>query len=152
MSKFDQKFANIKIADLEKMADARFNDGWRFVQILAVRDNKHTDLIYSFMKDGFLENLKIKSVKETDNIPSISNKFLEAFVFENEIHDLFNINISNIAIDFKGKFYNTAQDAPMTIIDAATIARKEKQAKIDKALATKAKAAKASKQDEGKDK
>ena len=37
-------------------------------------------------------------------IPSITDNFIAAFVFENEIHDLFGVEIRNIAIDFKGQF------------------------------------------------
>lgn len=151
MSSFSQKFKNIKLTDLSKEASARKKDEWRFVQILATKTDKGTDLIYSFMKDGLLENLKVKNVKDKDVVPSVSKEFVEAFVFENEIHDLFNINIKDIVIDFKGKFYNVAVDAPMTIVSPEVLARKEKQAKIEAALAAKKAATKKTdKKPEGK--
>lgn len=141
MAKFIQNFNDIKLDDLIKEAQGKKDDAWRFVQILALKSEKGTDLIYSFMKDGILENLKIKDIQNEDIVPSITEFFIEAFVFENEIHDLFNVTIKDIAIDFKGKFYNVAIDAPMSVVSPEAIARKEKQAKIDAAL--KAKAAKA---------
>ena len=51
-------------------------------------------------------------------MPSVTDQFLAAFVFENEAHDLFGVDIEGIAIDFGGNFYALAQKEPMTIISA----------------------------------
>ena len=59
-------------------------------------------------------------------IPSITDLYLEAFVFENEIHDLFGVHISDIAIDFGGNFYQLAVKEPMTIISPEQLAKREK--------------------------
>ena len=89
------------------------------------------------MKDGKLDNVKVPAVTENDVVPSITNEFIEAFVWENEIHDLWNIHFEGIAIDFKGTFYNVAVDAPMTVISPEVLERREKQAKIEAAMAAK---------------
>lgn len=117
------------------MARRRKEDGWRFVQLLAVNTEEGIDLIYSFMKDGVLQNNKVEHVAKTDSVPSITDEFLAAFVFENEVHDLFGVDIRNIAIDFGGNFYALAQSEPMTIISPAQKAAREKarQAAIAKA-------------------
>lgn len=104
---------------------------------MAVKVDKGSDLIYSFMKDGKLDNVKIESVSEKDTVASITDQFIEAFVWENEIHDLFNIQFDGIAIDFKGTFYKTSTDAPFTVISPEAAERKEKQAKIDAAMSAK---------------
>ena len=70
--------------------------------------------------------------------------FLAAFPFENEAHDLFGLNVTNIAIDFKGGFYKVAMDKPMTVISPAQKAAREKAAKI---AAAKASCAKPSEED-----
>lgn len=150
MNKFSQEFIKLDLKDITKESNARKENDWRYVQTLAVKVDDGIDLIYSFMKDGKLENLKVCSVKESDVVPSISEDFLEAFVWENEIHDLWNVNFEGIAIDFKGKFYNVAVDAPMTIVDPEAKERKEKQAKIDAALAAKKAKAKQEANKEGK--
>ena len=36
-----------------------------------------------------------------------------AFVFENETHDLFGVEFENIAIDFRGRFYDVSVPTPM---------------------------------------
>ena len=84
--------------------------------------------IYSFMKDGVLENFTIRGVTQDDAVPSITDRFLAAFVFENEIHDLFGVNVRDIAIDFGGNFYALAQKQPMTIISPAQKAPREGRA------------------------
>lgn len=62
---------------------------------------------------------------------------------------MFNINFDGIAIDFKGNFYVTSVEAPMTIISPEVLERREKQAKIEAAMAAK-KAKDAAAKQEGK--
>ena len=106
------------IDGITEMAHSRKADGWRFVQLMAVNTEEGIDLIYSFMKDGVLQNNKIEHVTKNDAVPSISDDFFAAFVFENDIRD--------IAIDFGGNFYALAQSEPMTIISPAQKAAREK--------------------------
>ena len=114
------------IDGITEMAHSRKADGWRFVQLMAVNTEEGIDLIYSFMKDGVLQNNKIEHVTKNDAVPSISDDFFAAFVFENEVHDLFGVDIRDIAIDFGGNFYALAQSEPMTIISPAQKAAREK--------------------------
>ena len=154
MSNFKQEVIKLDLKNLADESKKRKEGDWRYVQTLAVKVDGGADLIYSFMKDGKLENLKIEAVTEKDKVPSITNEFIEAFVWENEIHDLFNIKFDGIAIDFKGTFYATSVDKPFTIISPEVLERREKQAKIDAAMAAKAakdkKAAPAKDKKEGK--
>lgn len=148
MSDFKEKFTEIKANKIKSESKLRKSEGWRYVQTLAVKVDNGIDLIYSFMKDGCLENIKIKEVTNKNIIDSITEDYIEAFVWENEIHDLFGVKFKNIAIDFKGNFYNLAQSTPMSIVSPQAIERKQKQAKINQALA--AKKAKESKNTEDK--
>lgn len=133
------------------MAAEKKSCGWRFVQILATKTDEGIDLVYSFMKDGVLENL-VAAITPDTVVPSITDRFLAAFVFENEIHDLFGVNIEGIAIDFKGNFYKLAQKEPMTIMSPEQKAARDKAAKIAAAKAAKeAKAAKAGQNAESSD-
>ncbi len=96
---------------------------------------------YTFMKDGVLEVFTIKGVQKGMPIPSITDNFIAAFVFENEIHDLFGVEVRNIAIDFKGNFYAVAQREPMTIISPAQKAARDKAKKAAAAKAERARQA-----------
>lgn len=136
-------FTTIALADLHAIAEAKKVDGWRYVQTMCVNTDNGIDIIYSFMKDDVMENLTIKGVQKTDEVASISDLFFSAFVFENEAHDLFGVNITNIVIDFGGNFYALAQREPMTVISAAKKAEMEKAAKVAAAKAAKEAKAKA---------
>ncbi|MEG1906373.1 MAG: NADH-quinone oxidoreductase subunit C [Gordonibacter sp.] len=138
---FETTFSPLTVEDLSATARARRADGWRFVQMLCVNTEDGIDMIYSFMKDALLENLTIKGVKKGTTIPSITDEFIEAFVFENESHDLFGVDIQGIAIDFGGNFYALSQKEPMTIISPEQKAARDKVAKIAAAKAEKEKRA-----------
>ena len=136
-------FVPLTVEELPALAAAKKDGGWRFVQLLAVNTEDGIDLVYSFMKDNLLENHEIKGVQKGTTVPSITDRFLEAFVFENETHDLFGVDVQGIAIDFGGNFYALAQKEPMTIISPEQKAAREKAKKVAAAKAAKEKAAKA---------
>ncbi len=136
------EFIPLALESLPAFAADRKREGWRFVQLLAVRTDEGCNLIYSFMKDGLLENHVIEGVTKDMVVPSITDQFLAAFVFENEAHDLFGVNIEGIAIDFGGNFYQLAQKEPMTIISPEQKAARDKAAKVAAAKAKKEAAAK----------
>ena len=138
---FQSEFVTISLDELSAYSAARKADGVRYVQTLAVNTEAGVDLVYTFMKDSMIENLKIVAVGKDDVVPSITGDFLAAFVWENEIHDLFGINFEGIAIDFAGTFYDLAMKEPMTVISPAQLAAREKAAKIAAAKAAKEKAA-----------
>ena len=137
---FSSEFAPLAVSELSAFADARKREGWRFVQILAAKTDAGCDLVYSFMKDGALEN-RVVPVEKGACVPSITDRFLAAFVFENEIHDLFGVDIEGIAIDFGGNFYSLAQAEPMTILSPAQKEARDKAARAAAAKAAKEKAA-----------
>lgn len=141
-------FAVLRADELVELAEAKKNDGYRFVQMLCVNTEEGIDALYSFMKGDQLENYTIKGIDAaTQSVPSVTGSFLAAFPFENEAHDLFGLNVTDIAIDFKGGFYKVAMDKPMTVISPAQKAAREKAAKIAAAKAAKAASAKPSEED-----
>ena len=151
---YKQSYIPLDAADILEQAQTCKNAGWRFVQMLAVNTEEGIDLIYSFMvpfddkpSKAEIVNYKVTKVNKEMTIHSITDYYLEAFVFENEIHELFGVQIVGIAIDFKGNFYTLKQNEPMTIISPAQLEAREKAKKI--AAAKAAKAAKATKEGKG---
>ena len=126
MDRFSQVFNEVPLAEVHDLAARRAEEGWRYVQILAVNTEEGIDLVYSYMKDGLLENDTVAAVGADDAVPSITDLFLEAFVCENEIHDLYGVAIENIAIDFGGMFYQLSSKAPMTVVSPEHLAAREK--------------------------
>ena len=136
---FKRSHIEISADDILSDAKERKASGWRYVQILVVFKDDKIDLVYSYMKEGLLEDVLVYANKKGDTLQSISGEYLEAFVCENEINDLYGIHFDNLKIDFKGNFYALAQSEPMTVISAAELARREKEAKIKAALEAKKK-------------
>ena len=84
--------------------------GYRLVQIGATR-NEMFEVNYSFDKNLKFVNLKIKLPDNNQEISSISGIYWSAFLYENELHDLFGLQIKHINIDYQGKFYKVARPA-----------------------------------------
>jgi ech hydrogenase subunit D len=91
-----------------------FAQGYRMVQIGCTTLENAYELNYSFDKDYLFKNLRI-TAKPEDEIQSISVIYPNAFLYENEIHDLFGIKIKNMSVDYKGAFYRTTIKVPFSI-------------------------------------
>ena len=143
-----QHFEDISIDDILSVAEREHEAHSRFVQVLCINGEEGVDLVYSYQKtadQGYVvHNYRVHGVKPETHIPSVTKFYLVAFPFENEAHDLFGVQVDDIAIDFKGGFYKVAMDKPMTVISPAQKAAREKAAKL-----AAAKAAKAAKAGEG---
>ena len=136
------EFRILAASDVHADAAARKAEGWRYVQMLAVNNEDSVDVVYSYMKDGLLDNAVVEALPRDARLASITDVYLEAFVCENEIHDLFGIPFDGLAIDFLGNFYRLSTESPMTIISPEKLAEQEKQRKLAEKKA-KAEAAKA---------
>jgi len=86
------------------------NKGYRLVAI-SCTNKDGMELTYSFNKDYELVNLRVIT-DTTEEISSISFIYSYAFLYENEIKELFGVNIVNMAMDFKEKFYRISATTP----------------------------------------
>ena len=130
---FAQEFIQIPLEQLHREAALKKAEGWRFIQTHAVKTDDGVDLFYSFMKDGTIENLKVVAVQPDQPVPSVTDLFLAAFVFENEARELFGIDMRDIAIDFAGAMYAPALSEPMTILSPEMKAARDKARKAQAA-------------------
>jgi ech hydrogenase subunit D len=98
---------------LLELAKTLHSDGHRLVQIgaTALADGG-VELNYSFDKDGRFLNLRLPLPADGLSAPSITEIYFCAFAYENEIHDLFGVNVVGNKLDFKGNFYKIAEKAP----------------------------------------
>ena len=141
-----QDFRSISLDKLIDTCKERKNEGYRLAQLCPKleRDDSIT-LIYTFVKESEMINYKVSGIKKgVTEVPSVTELFIAAFVFENEAHDLFGVNVVGNLIDFQGKFYSFAEgvEAPMTIVTPAQLAAREKAAKLAAAKAVRAAKAK----------
>lgn len=131
----------------------------RFVQMHAERcvDDGSYRLVYTFInvraaqeqiaRDGnyAIENLVVEGIDQYQEIPSISSYYPAVFPFENEVHDLFGLAITDMQIDFKGFFYQVSTAEPMSVITPEVKAAREKAMKVRAAAEAKARKAAAEK-------
>ena len=109
-----QVITPIGVGDVVAKAEQAKKDGYRLVQIGCTKIGDDFEIIYVYDKDFALLSYRI-TVKEDVVIPSISSVYFGAFVYENEIHDLYGLHVSGINIDFKGTFYKTAIKHPFNV-------------------------------------
>ena len=111
MMKEIQQTRDLLVADLLYEVK-RFSDrGARMIQLGCTQDGEVFELNYSFDVDGMFENIRVCTDGNTV-IPSVSNIYLCAFLYENEIHDLYGITFEGIAVDYKGTLIKTAKVHP----------------------------------------
>lgn len=89
-------------------------EGYRFVQVGCATLENSYELTYSYDKAYHLRNFRI-TLSRDEEIPSISVIYPNAFLYENELHDLFGLNIRNISVNYRGTLYRTSIKTPFSI-------------------------------------
>jgi ech hydrogenase subunit D len=105
----------IEIITVDTLLDkvrAKHEQGCRLVQMSATRLPEQVELTYSFDLDSRLTNLRLLLPGVDTHVPSISLIYGCAVLYENEIHDLFNVKVDGLTVDFHGNFYKTAIKFP----------------------------------------
>lgn len=152
-------YTTVGIDELLSHVQALKGVGARFVQMHAERnvDDGTYRLVYTFInvhaaqehiaRDGSyaIENLVVEGIDRYQEIPSISSYYPAVFPFENEVHDLFGLAITDMQIDFKGFFYQVSTAEPMSVITPEVKAAREKAMKVRAAAEAKARKAAAEK-------
>lgn len=152
-------YTTVGIDELLAHVQALKGVGARFVQMHAERcvDDGSYRLVYTFInvraaqeqiaRDGnyAIENLVVEGIDQYQEIPSISSYYPAVFPFENEVHDLFGLAITDMQVDFKGFFYQVSTAEPMSVITPEVKAAREKAMKVRAAAEAKARKAAAEK-------
>jgi len=109
-----QEIAAVDKSDLVGLVAELFAENYRLVQIGCSTLPDAYELTYSFDREYRFKNLRF-TVVEGEEVPSISVIYPGAFLYENEIHDLFGVNITHIAVDYRGTLYRTALNTPFSV-------------------------------------
>jgi ech hydrogenase subunit D len=120
MTPENQEIIPIDVGELLSRATQFKSDGDRLVQIGCTKIEDNYEINYSFDRDFRFRNLRI-TVKQDTEVPSISGIYWGAFVYENEIHDLFGIPVTGMNIDFKGTFYRTSVKHPFSVTSTKVV-------------------------------
>jgi ech hydrogenase subunit D len=110
----EQTLIDVALENLLSEVEGLHADGYRLVQIGCTDIGGAYEVNYSFDKSYQFKNLRLTVGPETE-VPSISGIYWGAFVYENEMHDLFGIPVTGINIDFKGTFIKTAEKYPFSV-------------------------------------
>ncbi len=114
MTAEEQTIREIPLGDLLESARRLHEDGYRLVQIGCTALEEAYEINYSFDREYQFLNLRVTVAPDTE-VPSISGIYWGAFVFENEMHDLFGIPVTGMNIDFQGTMIRTAQKQPFSV-------------------------------------
>ena len=93
----------------ELIAEMKQNNA-RLVQICCTKAEGF-ELTYSFDIKNSWSHIRL-NIEEDQNIESICDLFGPAFMYENEMKDLFGVKINHVTPDFNGEFYKLAEPAP----------------------------------------
>ena len=113
-----QTFETVSPEDIPGMAEKLKTEGYRLVQLCGVTKEGHTEILYSFDKDFCLRNLKV-DVPFGQTVGSITPWYWAAFVYENEVHDLFDVEFTDSKLDYKGNFFRMSVRTPWKGPEAA---------------------------------
>lgn len=106
-----QDFSPIEAARLLGKVQDLKADGYRLGQVCCTKVEEGFEILYSFDKDHVLLNLRL-TIPEEEEIMSITGSYWAAFIYENEMHDLFGVKIKHMAVDYEGNFYRVATPTP----------------------------------------
>ncbi len=107
MKREAQEVETIDLSDLLSRVALQKAAGDRLIAISCATVEGTYEITYSFEdRDHRFTHLRIV-VPPGATIPSVTPSFWGAFVYENEIHDLYGITVTGINVDYGGHFYTT---------------------------------------------
>jgi ech hydrogenase subunit D len=106
-------FAITKVTkdELYSIMQKKYEEGYRLSQICSVAFEGYNEVIYSVNKGYEMENYKI-DLPVDEEIKSFSDIFPAAVLYENEIKELWGVNVVGMAIDYQNRFYRIEADTP----------------------------------------
>lgn len=107
----EQNFVTIEPDELINKVQEMKAGGYRLVQICCTKVEAGLELLYSFDLEHRLQSLRLPITDDTE-VQSISGIYWPAFIYENEMKDLFGVQIKHIALDYGGHFFKVTQETP----------------------------------------
>lgn len=106
-----QTIEDVERSEISTKAAEMKDEGYRLGQICGTRIPNGTELLYSFDKDHVLTNLRL-TVSDGEEVSSITETYWPAFIYENEVHDLFGVKFMESKLDYEGRFFRLAMPTP----------------------------------------
>ncbi|MEG0157472.1 MAG: NADH-quinone oxidoreductase subunit C [Anaerovoracaceae bacterium] len=106
-----QDFQTVTASELLGVVRNLREDGYRLGQACATTKENGYEILYSFDKDHVLTNLRLV-IGEGEEVESVTKEYWSAFIYENEMHDLFGIKFLHNALDYGGHFFKVSEETP----------------------------------------
>lgn len=106
-----KNFVPVTASELLNQVRALKAEGYRLLQICATKVSEGFQILYSFDKDHELFNYRL-IIPEEQEVESVTGEYWSAFIYENEMHDLFGIKIIHNELDYGGHFFKVAEPTP----------------------------------------
>jgi ech hydrogenase subunit D len=106
-------FTDIERASLITRVQKLKTTGFRLAQICASRKGTEEkfELLYSFARDETLLNLRV-TLDRDEPLESVCWLYPYAFLYENEMKDLYGVDVVGMNLDFNGRLYRKAAQTP----------------------------------------
>lgn len=96
---------------LDKVTNLKYKE-WRLMQICATKVGEDRyEILYTFGHGYKMFSYRL-TVSDEDKINSITSIYDIAYLYENEMHDMFGIQVEMINIDFKGHLFRMGKETP----------------------------------------
>lgn len=109
-------FTRIHLDQALDIARTKHDDGWRFVEVHANRPYKDQgmEVVWTYVDETTQSFEAFETfVEPGTHIPSVSPLFPCAFMYENEMHDLYGLPVDGITLDYQGNYYGLRMQTPM---------------------------------------
>lgn len=119
MSDINNKIIKIEKSDLLSVANEKKNEQWRLAQICCayIKADNTYEVSYSFADGYELEHYRLV-VDRDEHVPSISRIYNSAHFYENEMDELFDLEIDFMKNDTEDTLYRINATAPFVPADA----------------------------------
>ncbi len=97
---------HIELADLLPRVHKMAEGGYRLVTITCVDVGAGFEIIYHFDKDLTMQHFSLQLPVEV-KLPSITSEYLCAFLVENEMCDLFGLEVEGLPLDYRSRLVLT---------------------------------------------
>ena len=108
----NQEIVSADAGDLLSIVQDTKSEGYRLCQISSNVSGDSLEVLYIFEKENILKNFKLIIDAKMPELQSITAIYSYAFIYENELHDLFGIKFKNLDLDYGGKFFKTTKGTP----------------------------------------
>ncbi|MBO5071127.1 MAG: NADH-quinone oxidoreductase subunit C [Roseburia sp.] len=111
MQEIQKDIYKIEMVELLPVIMEKKNDMWRLVQICCAFVDGNYEITYSFATGYEISNYRLVVAKD-EPVPSISRVYKSAILYENEMRELFGLDVEYIKVDYHDKLYRINEETP----------------------------------------